>query len=114
MHMPRNNGWSIGAIDSLLNGTKTATESGLLSPTQTTAGSIDPMNANGTVNQPLVSALQGLQQLQDGNFGTTTPYVAQQLNQLGYQTLQQGMAGKQWHQAGAPATVAANSLRKRY
>ena len=115
MTMPTNNGWGIGQISQLGKNVQNATNAGLLSPTQTTAGSINPMNANGTINQPLMSALQSLNQLQLGNFGLAGGYAQNLLNGMGYQTLAQS-AGPNYQstRGGAPTSVAANLLRKRY
>ena len=118
-HGPANNGWSLGAMTQLLNSTRQATNSGLIGPAQGitgTAGSINAFNPNGTINQPLMSAVQNLQQLQLGDFGPATQsYIKPALNAMGYQNIQQAAAGKQLS-GGSPASSSGAALRliKRY
>lgn len=78
-----NNNWSIGQINNLL-GQVGSGGSGL------NAGSA--LNPNGGINQNNARALTALSQLQDGSFGNANSYVAQQLNNMGYQTLNQQVA----------------------
>ena len=75
-----NNNWSIGQINNLLGQVGNG-------PAGLNAGMA--LNPNGGINQNNARALTALQQLQDGSFGNANPYVASQLNNMGYQTLNQ-------------------------
>ncbi len=118
-HGPSNNGWSLGAMHGLINSTKQATDSGLITPADGItgpAGAVNAFNPNGSINQGLVSAVQNLQQLQLGDFGPATQsYVAPALAAMGYQNIQQAAAGKQLS-GGTPASSggAASRLRRRF
>ena len=118
-HGPANNGWSLSSMHNLLNSTQQATQSGLINPSDGitgAAGSLNLFNPNGSINQPLASAVQNLQQLQLGDFGPATQsYVAPALNAMGYQNIQQAAAGKQLS-GGSPASSSGAALRliKRY
>lgn len=118
-HGPSNNGWSLGAMHGLIDSTKQATDSGLITPADGitgAAGAVNAFNPNGSINQGLVSAVQNLQQLQLGDFGPATQsYVAPALAAMGYQNIQQAAAGKQLA-GGTPASSGgtASRLRRRF
>lgn len=119
MTMPTNNGWSVGDIAQLGKNVQNATNAGAISPgtagLTAPAGSLNPIDPNGTVNGGLISALQSLNQLELGDFGGANGYAGSLLNGSGYQTLTQAMQGKRWAGGGTPLSsgVAGNLLRKR-
>ncbi len=118
-HGPANNGWSLSGMHDLLNSVNQATKSGLINPSDGvtgSAGSLNLFNPNGSLNQPLASAVQNLYQAQMGDFGPATQsYIKPALNAMGYQNIQQAAAGKQLS-GGSPASSSGAALRliKRY
>lgn len=68
-----------------------ATQAGLLSPSDTTAGSSDAFLPNGAINQPLMNGLNALQELQ-ATTGVAAPQAQGLLNALGYKTYAQQVA----------------------
>ncbi len=116
-HGPANNGWSMQAMQNLTNNVRANTASGLISPAVnglTAPAGVNYMNPNGTVNTNLTSAVQGLQQMQLGDFGPMTPTMQGQLNNIGYQGIQQAAAGKTLGAAGGAVSPAAALLRRRF
>lgn len=78
-----NNNWSIGQINSLLSGAKGGGPN-------LNAGSV--LNPNGSINQQQAQDLTDLTQLQTGNFGQASSYIAQALNGMGYMPVAQQVA----------------------
>ena len=116
-HGPANNGWSMQAMQNLTNNVRANTASGLISPSVnglTAPAGVNYMNPNGTVNTNLTSAVQGLQQMQLGDFGPMTNTMQNQLNSMGYQGIKQAASGKQLGAAGGTVSPAAALLRKRF
>lgn len=83
MFTGQNNNWSIGDINGLLGTVKNGLSSGLLS-TSNKAGSFNPVEANGSINSQAVNDMSALTQLEAGDFGQASPYVQQQLTQMGF------------------------------
>ncbi len=119
MTMPQNNGWSIGDIAQLGKNVQNATNAGTISPgtagLTAPAGSLNPINPNGSVNTGLMSALQSLNQLSLGSFGGANGYAQQLLNGAGYQTIGQADPSGAFS-GGTPAAsgLLTNLLRARY
>ena len=118
-HGPANNGWSLSGMHDLLNSVNQATKSGLINPSDGvtgSAGSLNLFNPNGSLNQPLASAVQNLYQAQMGDFGPATQsYIKPALNAMGYQNIQQAAAGKTLGTgAAAPSSSPLMHLIRRY